>query len=227
MNYWAGPGDLERPTDYQDEEAIRVAATQNDDLTATQARKLVAEWMEFFASGPQPFTSLEFLTRTPRRLFETLAHQTQLEQLEVKWGDYNDLSPIAAMPRLHTLKFQSIPSVTSVDPLASHPSLHILQLHGLHDARDMTALGTLPALRDLSLGGDMNSIRIAHIDSLDFLTGLPQLERLFLGCLIVDSKNYTPMMSLPNLTDAWAMECRGMLPPVRELAAQVLGWNEF
>lgn len=227
LNYWALPGDLERPTDYQGEETIRVAATQNDDLTATQARKLVAQWMEFFASGPQPFTSPEFVTRTPRRLFETLAHQTQLEQLEVKWGDYNDLSPITAMPPLHTLKLHAMPSVTSVDPLESHPSLHTLQLHGLRDARDMTALGTLPALGDLSLGGDMNSIRIAHIDSIDFLAGLPQLERLFLGCLIVDSKDYTPMMSPPNLTDAWAMECRGMRPPVRELAAQVRGWNEY
>jgi hypothetical protein len=43
MNYWAGPGDLERPTDYQGQPSIRVAATQNDHLTATQARKLVTE----------------------------------------------------------------------------------------------------------------------------------------------------------------------------------------
>ncbi|MBB5747945.1 hypothetical protein [Micrococcus sp. TA1] len=155
------------------------------------------------------------------------AHQGQLEYLEVKWGDYNDLAPIAAMPGLHTLKFHAMPAVTSVDPLASHPSLHTLQLHGLRDARDMTALGTLPALRDLSLGGDFNSIRIAHIDSLDFLAGLPELERLSLDGLIVDSKDYTPMMGLPNLTEAWAMECRGMRPPIRELAAQVRGWNDF
>ncbi len=226
MNYWAGPDDLERPTDYQGQQSIRVAATQNDHLTATQARKLVAEWMEFFTSGPQPFTSLEFVTRTPRRLFETLAHQSQLEYLEVKWGDYNDLAPIANMPRLHTLKFQGMPAVKSVAPLAAHPSLRTLELHGLRDAHDMSPLGTMTALRDLSLGGDFNSIRIAHIDSLDFLSGLPELERLFLGCLIVDSKDYTPMMGLPNLTDAWAMECRGMRPPIRELAAQVRDWND-
>lgn len=227
MNYWAHPGDLERPTDYQGEESISVAATQNDNLTRTQARKLVDEWMEFFTSGPKPFTRLEFITRTPRRLFETLAHQTQLEHLEVKWGDYNDLSPIAAMPRLHTLKFQGMPAVKSVAPLTGNASIHTMELRGLRDAHDMSPLGTMTALRDLSLGGDFNSIRIAHIDSLDFLAGLPQLERLFLGCLIVDSKDYTPMMSLPNLTDAWAMECRGMRPPVRELAAQVRGWNDF
>lgn len=121
-------GSLERPTDYRGEEAIRVSATQDDDLTATQARKLVAEWMEFFASGPLTFTHLGFVTRTPRRLFETLSQQTQSEQLKVNWGD---------------------------------------------------------------------------------------------------CKDYTPMLGLPNLTDAWAMECRSMHPPIRVLAAQVRGWNDF
>ena len=227
MNYWALPGDLERPADYRGEETIRVAATQNDDLTAAQARKLVAEWMDFFTSGPLPFTGLEFVTRTPRRLFETLAHQTQLERLEVKWGDYSDLFPIANMPCLHTLKLQGMSAVESVAPLTGNASIRTLELHGLRDADDMSPLGTMTALRDLSLGGDFNSLRIAHIDSLDFLAGLPQLERLFLGCLIVDSKDYTPIMGLPNLTDAWAMECRGMRPPIRELADHVRGWNDL
>lgn len=56
-----------------------------------------AEWVEFFRSGPTPITDLTFTTRTPKRLFDALAGQPQLVRLSVKWGDYEDLSPLENM----------------------------------------------------------------------------------------------------------------------------------
>lgn len=98
---------MRRPSEYEGGDEAVVAATQDDNLTATQKRNVVEEWIVFFASGPSPITQLEFVSRTPRRLFETLKLQTQLESLKVKWGDYADLSPMQNMPKLNTLRFQS------------------------------------------------------------------------------------------------------------------------
>ncbi|MFB0836040.1 hypothetical protein ACX8Z9_13465 [Arthrobacter halodurans] len=216
---------LEHPSDYRGTEDAVVAATQNHELTATQARKLVLEWMDFFSAGPTTIKRLTLGTRTPVRLFETLAGQTQLEQLSVKWGDYSNLSPIACMPKLHTLQIQSAPRVASMEPLDSHPSLRTLEVTGLRDAHDMAPLGTLRNLRSLVLGGEFASDRNAHIDSLSFIKDLPQLRVLKLLGLIVDDKDYSPLLSLRNLTDAWVMKTRGMRPTVDELAQQVPGWD--
>ncbi|MGL3806156.1 hypothetical protein ACSYDW_08675 [Paeniglutamicibacter sp. R2-26] len=218
------PRTIERPSEYTGEEAICVEATQNDALTATQKKKLVQEWMDFFESGPTPLKRLDFTTRTPRRLFETLKHQTQLEDLRLKWGDYSDLSPIATLPNLHTLKFQSAPAVKSVEPLTGNSTIRTLQIHGLRDAHDMSPLGTMTSLRNLHLGGDGNSLRVAHIDSLEFIYNLPQLEELMLQGLIVDSKDYSPLLSLKNLKLSWVMASRGMRPKIEELSECLGGW---
>lgn len=222
-----GPGApriIQRPSEYKGDDEAVVAATQRENLTATQKRKIVEEWMNFFSSGPSSIKRLEFVSRTPRRLFETLEHQTQLESLEVKWGDYTDLSPIQSMPRLRTLVFHSAPAVTSLEPLRSNTTIRRLGISGLRDAHDMSPLGTMTSLQDLCLGGDGNSLRVAHIDSLDFIVNLPELELLLLHGLIVDSKDYSPLLSLRKLKRAWVMEARGMQPNISELAAKLDGW---
>lgn len=58
---------------YGGERAIEVACTQlRPEYTATQARKIVEQWAQFFAAGPSPITELHFVTRTPKRLFVSL-----------------------------------------------------------------------------------------------------------------------------------------------------------
>lgn len=65
----------------------------------------------------------------------------------------------------------------------------------------MTCLrsATMTALRNLCLGGDGNLLRVAHINSLDLIDNLPHLETLLLHGLIVDSKDYSPLLSLQKL----------------------------
>lgn len=220
------PKRIERPSEYNGEAAICVEATQNDALTATQKKKLVQEWVDFFEAGPSPVKRLEFITRTPRRLFESLQHQTQLEDLRLKWGDYSDLSPIPILPNLHTLKFQSAPAVKTLEPLTGNATIRTLQIHGLRDAHDMNPIGTMTSLRNLHLGGDGNSLRVAHIDSLEFIHNLPQLEELMLQGLIVDSKDYSPLLSLKNLKLSWVMATPGMRPKTEELSEHLGGWAD-
>lgn len=217
--------EIEYPEQYAGEEAIQVAATQIDSLSDRAKSKLVEAWMEFFSAGSTPIKSLHFTTRTPRRLFDTLSAQTQLESLRVKWGDYADLEPIRVMHNLRSLHIQSLPSVKTLEPLTAHPAITSLVLEGLRDAHDMSPIGTMPRLRNLNLGGDSNSLRIAHIDSLEFVKGLPDLEELLLQCLTVDSLDYAPLLSLKKLKMSWVKKSRGMMPTYEDLAEALPGWD--
>ena len=69
--------------------------------------------------SPTPLTSLQFTSRTPKRLFAALAGQPQLLRLVVKWGDYEDLSSVASMTGLPHLKLRGATAVSNVAALAS------------------------------------------------------------------------------------------------------------
>lgn len=74
-------------------------------------------------------------------------------------------------------------------------------------------------------GGDSNSLRIAHIGSLDFVRGLPDLEELLLQCLTVDSLDYSPLLSLKKLKVSWVKKSCGMMPAYEDLAETLPGWD--
>jgi hypothetical protein len=74
--------------EYDGSSVVRVSATQlGTKYSAHQARKIVDRWCEFFAGGPTAIADLAFTSRTPKRLFASLAGQTQLRSLGVKWSD--------------------------------------------------------------------------------------------------------------------------------------------
>jgi nucleoside diphosphate kinase len=60
--------------EYSGQRVLRISATQlGAKYTAHRARKIVDDWCEFFSSGPTPIVELSFASRTPKRLFESLA----------------------------------------------------------------------------------------------------------------------------------------------------------
>src|SRR5215203_5785145 len=97
---------------YSGESAIFVEATQLY-VERAFASRIVREWCEFFAAGPSPIEELGFVSRTPARLWNSLAGQTQLRVLRMKWGDYSDLSVVEQMEDLAELRLGSSPAVTS------------------------------------------------------------------------------------------------------------------
>src|SRR5690349_18420738 len=126
--------------EYSNQSVVAVSATQLPlEFTRTRATHIVKEWTEFFSS-PSPITELHFTTRTPKRLFAALAGQTQLRELHVKWGDYEDLSVLASMRELHTLVLRGAVRVHDVEPLDALPHLETLELEGLRDLHDASAL---------------------------------------------------------------------------------------
>ena len=213
---------ITRVDEYDGRTAVTVFATQLDERsTRAQATRIVEEWCAFFSAGPTPITWLRFTSRTPKRLFASLRAQTQLQTLWLKWGDYDDLSPLTAMRELTELHLGGASSVRSLAPLSELSGLRDLTVTSLRHAHDLSPLGALLQLRTLWLGGDGHSPRIAHVDSVEFLRRLRQLERLVLETIIVDDKDYSPLLSLARLSEASVMSARGMRPSHAELCAAI------
>ncbi|MGI3782591.1 MAG: hypothetical protein ACRYG2_17660, partial [Janthinobacterium lividum] len=58
-----------------------VATGLGDRYTERRRREIVSEWVEFFRAGPTPITSLTLWCRKPKKLFEALDQQSQLQAL--------------------------------------------------------------------------------------------------------------------------------------------------
>lgn len=204
--------------EYGGEACVTLAATQlGSKYSDSRKRQIVDEWVEFFAAGPTPIRSLQFITRTPKRLFAALSQQTQLTSLGVKWGDYDDLGVLGAMSQLVALRLRGASGVRDFRPLGALPNVQALQVEGLRGLIDASPVGEMRSVTDLELGGDWMTPRNVRITSLAFLARMPQLQRLLLHTLIVDDLDYRPLLSLPDLKTVRVMATRGMTPTIEEL----------
>ncbi|MEV6285117.1 hypothetical protein [Kribbella sp. NPDC051770] len=212
-------------SEYAGQAVLKVSCTQlGTAYSAAQARRVVAEWVDFFQAGPSEIRELEFVSRTPKRLFAALAGQTQLRRLVVKWGDYEDLSVLGGFAELLELELRGASAVTSVEGLGALAGLERLALEGFRRVGDIEALGRLERLTDLELGGDWKAPRTAHVGSIGFLRELGRLEDVLLHTIAVDDLDYTPLTELPSLRSVRVMKVRGMNPPYETLK-RALPWS--
>lgn len=210
--------------EYEGERAVIVACTQlGARVSARRAQRIVDEWAELLGEAT-PLASLEFTTRTPRRLFDALAGQPQLTRLVVKWGDYADLSPLGGLRALRHLELRGASAVTDVGPLAGLGGLESLVLEGFQTLADTSPLAHLRNLGELELGGAWMTPRNGHLGSIEFLRSLPRLERVLLHTVVVDDLDYSPLLDLPSLRSVRVMEVRGMEPVYDELRRR-LPWS--
>jgi hypothetical protein len=207
-------------SEYEGQPAVRIAATQlGSAYTDAHAKRIVKEWVEFFAEGPSPIRELEFVSRTPRRLFEALRGQTQLRSLNVKWGDYEDLTPLTGMTQLRTLRLRGASAVQDLRPLAGFVGVEELQIEGLRRVRDLSPVASMTNVTALDLGGNWMTPRVAHVGSFGFLRKMPQLRELILHTIAADDLDYSAILDLPNLVSVRVMAVRGMRPSIAVLKA--------
>lgn len=215
---------LTEASEYAGQAAVHVACTQlGSRYTTTQARRVVAEWVDLLSGERTAISDLQFLTRTPKRLFSALSGQTQLRRLVVKWGDYDDLAPLEDLQELECLELGGASAVTQVGPLATLDKLKTLAIEGFRRIDDTTPLGHLVNLTDLELGGDWISPRNAHVSSIAFLRELNKLEKVLLHTLFVDDRDYSALLSLPRLSWVRVMATKGMEPSFDRLK-RALPW---
>lgn len=196
---------LTRPEEYAGQTTVAIGASQMDGLTGRQQARLLDDWSEFFATGPTDIWDLAFPMRMPKRLFDSLATQTQLRRLAVSWGVYDDLTALVGMGELLELELESATSVTTLEPLRALTRLESLDIGGAWRVHDYSAIGALTNLRQLSLGG--GSEKRQHVASLEFLVDLRQLARLQLS-LVPDRLDYSPILAMTWVEemDLWTLE---------------------
>lgn len=215
---------LKEASEYAGQAAIHVACTQlGNAYTPTQARRVVAEWVDMLSGERTAISDLQFLTRTPKRLFNALSGQTQLRRLVVKWGDYDDLASLQGLQELECLELRGASAVTRVGPLATLDKLKKLAVEGFRRIDDTTPLGHLIKLTDLELGGDWMSPRNAHVSSIRFLRELNQLEKVLLHTIVVEDRDYSALLSMPSLSWVRVMATKGMEPSIDHLK-RTLPW---
>lgn len=204
---------------YDGESAIFVEATQLR-VERAFASRIVREWCDFFAAGSSPIEELGFVSRTPARLWNSLAGQTQLRVLRMKWGDYSDLSVLEKMGDLAELRLGSSPAVTSLEPLASLKNLKTLELENMWRVHDYEPLGEIAGLQHLAVrGGEGHTVRA---DSIEFLRHLRALETLSWSPAVA-SLDYSPILDLVWVKELRLSSKRGMTPSMTDLEWAVPG----
>ena len=216
---------LRNADEYDGQPSVRIAATQlGPQVTRAAASRTLDGWVDFFEVQQATLREVDFVTRTPRRLFEALGPQVQLTRLQVKWGDCEDLVVLAGMSELRELVLSGAARVRSLVPLASLGQVGRLVVEGLRDVSDLSPVGEMGGVVDLELGGDWMGPRSVHVESIRFLDRMPQLRELVLHSMIVDDRDYSPLMRLPNLRQVRVASARGMRPALEELKA-ALPWS--
>lgn len=217
----AGPRIITRVSEYEGQSTVAIEATQLGlEYTEADKRRIVQEWCDFLSSGPSPLRDLRFVSRTPKRLFDALRGQTQLEALSVKWGDYEDLGALVGLTRLRTLHLKGASAVQDVHPLAQLKNVTDLVIEGLRRARDLSPIASMSGVTELELGGDWMSDRVARIESFSFLRNMPQLRTLLLHTVAADDLDYSAVLDLPALRSVRVMGVPGMRPSIDVLKAR-------
>lgn len=196
---------LWRVEDYRGQRAVAVAATQLGDrleLTRTQRRKILDDWITFLSTTDTHIESLEFVSRVPQELLDAVAGQAQLRALAVKWGPYEDLSALSGLSSLSKVSFGGASRVESLEPLRSLPCLTDLRFSEAFRVQDVSLLGELVTLRSLTFGSDYpGTDRSVTIGDVGWVRGLTELRVLALpGTRILDP-DLSPILDLPHLEE--------------------------
>lgn len=209
---------LDRPEQYAGQSTVEISVSHMSGVTPRQQARIVDDWCRFFSEGPTDIWDLEFPGRMPKRLFDSLATQTQLRRLAVAWGVYDDLGVIAGMTELLELELESATSITTLEPLRALEKLETLEVGGAGRVRDFPVVGDLVTLRQLSLSGGDG--KCEPVESLAFLTNLRELRRLSLA-LIPEDLDFAPLLELTWVEDmnVWTLEKhrRRMTPSMVDL----------
>jgi Leucine-rich repeat (LRR) protein len=164
-----------------DEQAMAAIAAFAPNWRVAVAREIVRAWSRF---DPDPYAQ-QVLSRAPfprglriddSRLLPTIRHLEHLDDLTVVGRgnprtDIGDLSPIANLRALVTLRLHWIANIRHLAPLASLRNLRTLELVRLPGVERLDALTELRDLTELQ-------IRWLPVADLSPLAGLGQLRRL-------------------------------------------------
>jgi hypothetical protein len=179
---------------------LGVAPTQLEGVSTAVKKAVLAEWIDFFRGGPSNILHLGIFSRVTQPLLDSLAGQTQLSSLSLKWGPYSDLRPLSKLRSLTDLSLGGAKKVVDLGPLTKLKSLTALTVDQSHEVADFAPLGELTRLQSLSIGnGYPGSDRVLPIEHLDWIRSLQNLTSLDLPGTRLDATLFDVILELRRL----------------------------
>lgn len=167
--------------------------------TAKAKKQVLQEWCEFLSNNPFTFEELVFHSRVPQVLFDAICKQKNLKKLVIKWGSYPNISNLKNLQSLEYLHLGSGSSVKNIKSITQLPKLIALSIENFQNITNYSELVSLSTLESLEISGDTLNAKPIRIESLQFLTQMPQLRYFKMLDARIENKDLTPILSLKKL----------------------------
>jgi hypothetical protein len=148
------PDSITYPKEYNGQTKVNIACTQILELSATEQKKLIKEWIDFLPTC-QNIEMLWFTTQTTQQLFDSVCKLKKLVGLNIKWSNIKTLHNISNLTSLKYLNIGSSSQIESITPLAGMTQLEVLRIENFKKISDFSPLSALINLKFFSIEGGM------------------------------------------------------------------------
>ena len=190
------PESISYPTQYKGESRLNIAYTQRMEITQTEQKKLVSEWVDFLPTCKN-IETLWFTTQTPQQIFDSACQLDQLVGLNIKNSSITTLDKIIKLKNLKHLRIGDSSKIESIKPIESLTSLEVLVIENFKKISDFSNLKVLTNLKFLTIEGGMYTKQ--KVDSFDFLSELKNLIYLSTAMINTTNKSIDKIYTLKNL----------------------------
>jgi hypothetical protein len=190
------PESISYPTQYKGESRLNIACTQRIDITQTEQKKIVRQWVDFLPTCKKVET-LWFTTQTPQQVFDSACQLDQLIGLNIKNSSITTLDNIIRLKNLKYLRIGDSSKIESIKPLESMTTLEVLAIENFKRISDFSNLIVLTNLKFLTIEGGMYTKQ--KIDSFDFLSELKNLTYLSMAMISTTNKSIDRIYKLKDL----------------------------
>jgi hypothetical protein len=166
------------------------------DITEADKKRITKGWVQRLPTL-HGLRRLRIWNHVTQPVFDAACQLTQLEVLQIKWSNVQDLGAIAGLKHLRALSIGSSTRVQSIEPLAQLSALELLEIENFKALTDFSPLTRLKALRSLSVTGSMWSRQA--IESLEPFAQMTGLDELYLDTSSV--RSLRPLAALKGLKE--------------------------
>jgi hypothetical protein len=179
---------------------IRVSQLASDGVVkASEEKQIEADWIDFLSQRPTRIKDLTVWSRVKQQVVDALTGQSQLEKLNLKWGNYSDLTAIGLLSKLTELELGGARKVADLKPLGGLTSLRKLVVSEAH-VSDLSPIGNLTRLTSLTFGNAyLGSDKTIRILNLDWIEPLVNLQHLWLPGTNLAGLDLAVFAELPKL----------------------------
>jgi hypothetical protein len=198
------PDSITYPKEYTGQTKVNIACTQLLDLSATEQKKLIKEWIDFLPTC-QNIEMLWFTTQSTQQLFDSVCKLKKLVGLNIKWSNIKTLDNISTLTKLKYLNIGSSAKIESITPLAFMTQLEVLRIENFKKITDFSPLSALTNLQFFSIEGGMyTKQKVDTFEPFSKLTNLIYFSAVMISCV---DKRIDPLFKLKKLkTINWAFD---------------------